>query len=261
MDIEHCDICNPRVREPQPAAVSRAPRIPRTSPRKAQAPRLRDSGPATSAASGPDLISLRAHHWTHVSNLPSILASGALQAGATPELDVSTPALRESRAQATVAGAEHGDFGGEPTSVASFVPLALTPSSAAWAEVRAGAEEDRWSDAARETRATDYVVLVFPVAALGTEFVVTDGDATGATTRSGAGIEAGGSLVRRASLTDPDLVEVELLVPDSVDLASATLIGVANDKARDRVKELIKAAKGASPRVAIYPPWFRPAED
>jgi hypothetical protein len=38
-----------------------------------------------------------------------------------------------------------------------------------------------------------------------------------------------------------------------------TLVGVPNDKVRDAVKETLAGLGSAAPRVAVYPPWFRPA--
>jgi hypothetical protein len=38
-----------------------------------------------------------------------------------------------------------------------------------------------------------------------------------------------------------------------------TLVGVPNDKVRDSVKALVADAGGHAPRVAVYPPWFRPS--
>lgn len=198
-----------------------------------------------------DLATMRAHHWTHIDNLESILHEGELRAGASPELDISSPARREARAAARVPSGE---------SVAEFVPFALSPDAASWDAVRTGAEGDDWSAAARAARATDFVILVAPVASLGDDFVVTDGDATGALTRFAGGPVEGAALVRRAAIADPLLLAAELLVPGTLPVSSVTLIGVPNDRMRDRVRELLGQVHGRAPRVAIYPPWFRAAE-
>jgi hypothetical protein len=164
---------------------------------------------------------------------------------------VSSPELRERRQATTVP---------EGPALAEHVPFSLSPDSRSWNEVRSGAEGADWSDAARSARVNDFVLLVLPVRALGDDFVVTDGEATAPLTRFGAGFGAGGALVRRAAVSDPDLLGVEILVPGAVDLAAVTLIGVPNDRMRDRVKSMVKDAGGAAPRVSIYPPWFRPSD-
>ena len=51
----------------------------------------------------------------------------------------------------------------------------------------------------------------------------------------------------------------EVLVPESGPFSSGTLVGVPNDKVRDAVKETLADLGDAAPRVAVYPPWFRPA--
>ncbi|AMM19787.1 hypothetical protein AX769_06010 [Frondihabitans sp. PAMC 28766] len=257
LDIELCDICSPRQtpesQEPTSSSTStptvrKAPATRRTPPRVAGVKRP----PAADALPNVDLSTMRAHHWTHIDNLEGILSGGLLRAAATPEIDVSSAAHREKRAAAVVPSG---------ASVASHVPFALSPDATTWNQVRTGAAGDRWSAAARETRATDYVVLVAPIKLLGSDFVVADGDAADALTRFAQGPAEGAALVRRASIADPTLLNAEILVPDSVDLMSVTLIGVPNDRMRDRVKALVTEAGGSTPRVAIYPPWFRPAED
>lgn len=257
LDVQACDVCRPRERPVAPEApvASAPPRAPRAaSPRRPsparRAPSLRGpapDGPTGTTASVPVLTALRGHHVTHVRNLESILADGALRADATPELDVSSAPTRLRRAEATV--------GGRP--VTDHVPFALSPLSSTWLQLRSGAADGRWSAAARATRATDFVVFVVPVTALGDELAVTDRDAGDPAARSAVGVHDGGALVRRASLTDPELLEAELLVPGRVDLSAVTLIGVGNDTVRDQVKQALVDAGGPRPRVAVYPPWFR----
>ena len=249
LDLALCDLCAPRKKvDPQDAPV--APRR-RVASRKPASLRSSPTSPAVPTSTGPDFSTLRVHHWTHVSNLARILADGKLVAGSAPELDVSSTATRDRRADVTVPSG---------ATVSEHVSFALSPHASTWDEVRTGADGEAWSDAARKTRATDYVVLVIPVTALPDELVVVDVDSSQAVARFGTGHEEGGSLVRRASLADPFLLEVEVLVPVSVDLEHVSLIGVPNDKMRDQVKTLLQAAGGVSPRIAIYPPWFRPTE-
>jgi hypothetical protein len=264
LDEELCDICSPRKTEEPPETLA-APRSrpPRTAPRAPGAARTAATKTPTHRVTQPrrpvaealpdvDLAAMRVHHFTHVTNLEAILADGFLRAGATPQFDVSSPELRARRLAVTVP---------EGPSLAEHVPFSLSPDSRSWNDLRVGAEGPAWSDAARSARVNDFVLLVLPVRALGDDFVVTDGDATAPLTRVGAGFGAGGALVRRAAFSDPDLLGVEILGPGSVDLSAVTLIGVPNDRMRDRVKNLVKDAGGAAPRVSIYPPWFRPSAE
>jgi hypothetical protein len=263
---ELCDICAPRKREPlldadgqartlvtKRRAPSRKPESLRSTPALA-----RDSAAVAVAAQSaarvaPAFASQRVYHWTHVSNLPAIFAAGELvpSADAAPVLDVSSEATRDLRASVTTASG---------AAVAAHVPFSLSPHASAWDVLRSGAEGYEWSDAARTAKATDFVMLVVPVTALGDDFVVTERDAAVQGVRSAAGMDDASSMVRRFSLADPDLLEPEVLVPHAVPLDTVMLVGVPHDKMRDRVKQLLVEAGGAAPRVAVYPPWFRPAE-
>ena len=260
---ELCDICAPRKREPQVDADGQVKTLPtkrRAASRKPESLRstpalARDSAASAVAAQSamtpvPEFAQQRVYHWTHVSNLPAILESGELTAGAAPVLDVSSEATRALRASVTAAS-------GAP--VADHVPFSLSPHASAWDTLRTGAEGYEWSDAARTAKATDFVMLVVPVAALGEEFVITEGDAAVQGVRAAAGLDDASRMVRRFSLADPDLLEPEVLVPTRVAFDAVTLVGVPNDKVRDAVKTLIADAGGHAPRVAVYPPWFRPS--
>lgn len=260
---ELCDICAPRKREPQVDADGQVKTLPtkrRAASRKPESLRstpalARDSAASAVAAQSamtpvPEFAQQRVYHWTHVSNLPAILESGELTAGAAPVLDVSSEATRALRASVTAAS-------GAP--VADHVPFSLSPHASAWDTLRTGAEGYEWSDAARTAKATDFVMLVVPVSALGEEFVITEGDAAVQGVRAAAGLDDASRMVRRFSLADPDLLEPEVLVPTRVAFDAVTLVGVPNDKVRDAVKTLIADAGGHAPRVAVYPPWFRPS--
>jgi hypothetical protein len=260
---ELCDICAPRKREPQVDADGQVKTLPtkrRAASRKPESLRstpalARDSAASAVAAQSaltpvPEFAQQRVYHWTHVSNLPAILESGELTAGAAPALDVSSEATRALRASVTAAS-------GAP--VADHVPFSLSPHASAWDTLRTGAEGYEWSDAARSAKATDFVMLVVPVSALGDEFVITEGDAAVQGVRAAAGLDDASRMVRRFSLADPDLLEPEVLVPTRVAFDAVTLVGVPNDKVRDAVKTLIADAGGHAPRVAVYPPWFRPS--
>ncbi|WP_423922110.1 DarT ssDNA thymidine ADP-ribosyltransferase family protein [Frigoribacterium sp. 2-23] len=254
-------MCAPRQRpEALVADKATAVRSPRTatSPRRpsTRRPESLRSTPSSSSSTpviptGPVFSALRAHHWTHIDNLESILEGGALRAGVVPAFDVSSVATRDARAEATTASG---------TAVAAHVAFALSPHSSKWDDVRTGATGAAWSDAARKARATDFVVFVVPTTALGDEVVVTDREATVDGARFATGAAEATPLLRRVSIVDADLLEPEVLVPGAVGLDTVTLIGVPNDKMRDRVKQLLVEVGGVAPRVAVYPPWFRPTE-
>ncbi|MCJ0700386.1 DarT ssDNA thymidine ADP-ribosyltransferase family protein [Frigoribacterium sp. CFBP9039] len=260
---ELCDICAPRRREPQVDADGQVKTLVpkrRAASRKPESLRSTPALPRDMAASAvaaqaaqtpvPVFSQQRVYHWTHVSNLPGILESGEIRAGATPVLDVSSEATRALRASVTAAS-------GAP--LADHVPFSLSPHATAWDTVRSGAEGYEWSDAARTAKATDFVMLVVPISALGDDFVVTEGDAAVQGVRAGVGVDDAAGMVRRFSLADPDLLEPEVLVPSRVAFDAVTLVGVPNDKVRDAVKNLVADAGGHAPRISVYPPWFRPS--
>jgi len=195
--------------------------------------------------------SLRAHHATHVDNLAGIVAEGAILAAdaATPAVDVSSTQTRTARAEATAPD-------GGP--VSGHVTFSLSPDAARWDELRRGADGPRWSDAARRTRATEYVVLVVPVTAFGASVIVADQDADAEDVRFAVGPEAATNLIRRTDFTDPEMHGLELLAGPRVPLSSVAVIGVPNDRVRQQVKALLAAHRVAGPRVAVFPPWFVP---
>ncbi|NII51878.1 DarT ssDNA thymidine ADP-ribosyltransferase family protein [Frigoribacterium endophyticum] len=263
---ELCDICAPRKREPlldadgevrtlttKRRAASRKPESLRSTPALARDSAAVAVAAQSAAAPVPVFAQQRVYHWTHVTNLPSIIAAGALRPGAAaePELDVSSEATRALRASVTSASG---------AVLAEHVPFSLSPHASAWDVLRSGADGYEWSDAARAAKATDFVMLVVPVSSLDDGFVVTEGDAAVQGVRQAVGLDDAASMVRRFSLADPDLLEPEVLVPGGVPLEAVTLIGVPNDKMRDRVKRLFADSSDHAPRVAVYPPWFRPAE-
>src|SRR5687768_302287 len=97
-----CASCYPKAvveAEAKPARVTRT--------REAARPALRSSpnrsAPATAKQKAVDVGELRIYHVTHVSNLPGILATGALLADTSdewierPVVDISRPELREAR--------------------------------------------------------------------------------------------------------------------------------------------------------------------
>jgi hypothetical protein len=252
-----CDICSPRQREESDA--------PKTPVRRARlAPSSLRSTPGGAARTGavrgvaepvvpPARVfsTLRAHHATHLDNLPAIVEAGALLAAdqVTPSFDIASEATRAARAEATAP---------DGSSVAGHVPFTLSPDAGRWHEVRTGAAGERWSDAARRARATEYVVLVVPVSAFGQSVIVADSDADAENVRFAVGPEAATNLLRRTDITDPEMLGVELLAGPSVPFSSVAVIGVPNDRARQDVKAILADHGGDAPRVAVFPPWFVP---
>jgi len=214
----------------------------------------------------------RIYHVTHVDNLASILESGNIYAdlseswGARPTVDISSPEAREARR--AIAVTDEVD-----TTVASYVPFALSPKSSLWESVVVGAGDPRLSASVARAAASDFVMLVSTVKQVidlhaGTEdsarasIVASDRDAahplaTFAATR--APVER--MLRKLRADTDGDsILNAELLVEDSFPIELLTLIGVANDRSRDAVKSILADAQYRT-KVAVYPPWFRPAEE
>ncbi|PZQ89809.1 MAG: DUF4433 domain-containing protein [Leifsonia xyli] len=237
-----CDVCFPRaVAEAPRAAVSR-PASPRASARSTVRAQPASSAPATLRLPG-----RRVHHVTHLRTLESIALDGELRADAQPDVDVSSATARELRATATTP---------DGRSIASLVAFALAPDSARWQELREGAAGAHWSDAARASKPADFVLLAVPVDALGPDVVFADGDAAAVATRFAAGVEAGTQALRRLHATDPEFRDAELLAAAPVPLSAVVAITVANDRVRDRVRELFADAGLTAPRIAVYPPAF-----
>ena len=253
-----CDICFPRAvpEEVRAAAARRSAPVRGSAPRAAGAVRTATrtaSGTSTPSSITPSLslTDRRVYHVTHIANLEAILVDGEIRFDATPEFDVSSALTRELRATADLASgvtvANH---------VANHVPFSLTPLATTWVELRDGAIGPRWSDAARSARPADFVILAVPVDALGPDLVFADADASSASTRFSFGIDEGTRALRRLHGTDPEFLDAELLVPHPVPVPTIALVGVANDPVRDRVRAMLKDAKVATAKVAVYPPWF-----
>jgi len=232
LEVPLCDACYPKavVEKPKPART--------LTPRSA-----RVAGVNTTKKSI-NLTQQRVYHVTHINNLESILDAGAILSEVTPQVDLSTPLTRELRQSAEVAPGR---------SVADNVPFFLVPNASLWDDLRGGAQDEtRWSAAARASVAADFVFLVTTVAALGDDAVVADGDAAATFTRFAAGVDRG-RMIERLHDTEAGL-GAEVLAPGTVPFDAIQLIGVANDRVRDRVRDF------TATKVAVYPPWFQPAE-
>ena len=270
LDYGLCDACFPKAVPDVAVAVTPKPRVSRpratslTAPRKPAATGSLRTPPAPVADQ-------RLYHVTHVSNLESILADGRLYADANaawesrPTVDISSAETRESRR--TIVVADEND-----ASVASYVPFFLSPTASVWGSVRDRVADPRLSAAILESIPSDYVILVSSVQGVvdakstGDEpdegaIVVTDGDAAHTLTRFATTREAGDRVLRklRADEESVQILAAEYLVRDEVPIELISLIGVANDRARDTVKAIVKKSN-FSTRVAVYPPWFIKAD-
>ncbi len=230
-----CDSCFPKTPIVKPRAVA--------STRTASAPRR---GAGASAHKTLNTRDMRVYHLTHVRNLPAIIAAGELRADARPEVDLSSELARELRATAEVAPG---------STVADHVAFLLAPDADVWSELRRGAAETRWSDAARRASSTDFVFLVTTVGALGEGVVVADGDAASTYTRFAMG-EDSSRMLTRLHGDDSGRAAAEVLAPSTVDFTAIQLVGVANEPARDAVRAALSHS-GFSTKVAVYPPWFQ----
>lgn len=240
-----CDTCwpakVPEVVKPIRASGTRATKV------------VRHSGKSATAVVTPmiNLATQRIYHVTHERNLPGILADQRLRADATPAVDVSSSITREMRETADLASGR---------TVAQHVPFFLSPNAGRWEELRTGALGAHWSDEARAASPLDYVILVSTAEAIGPDVVLSDRDAAEHDTRVAIGLDAVAPAIRRVHSSDPDFHEPEVLAPDEFDFAHVSLIGVANEKVRDRVKAALKSAGGHAPKVSVYPPWFQASE-
>ncbi|MCW4386206.1 DUF4433 domain-containing protein [Salinibacterium sp. SYSU T00001] len=235
-----------------------------------------------------DVAGHRIFHLTHVRNFAAIAESGALApstAGGEPEFDLSAPQHREQRRTATLpetvtaadtaaigvavsaeTGADAAAASHEPAAahtVADCVPFFATPESSLWNDLRTGAPDPRLSAAARSSSASDYVLLATTVGEVekAATLVLALDEASAPTTPMTADpVAVRRELRRLISLDagdgeDSPLAAVEILAAGPVPLEVVSLIGVANSKARDEVKAVLRDA-GLDIRVAVYPPWF-----
>lgn len=230
-----CDVCFPKS-VPAAASVSPSTRV-----RTASAPR-------SSTAGRPDhkVGEQRIYHVTHRDNLPGIIAEAALRAPVAPVVDASSEGNREARRD-TPLGAG---------SVADYVPFFLSPNATVWSHLRAHLADERLSREVRDVPAAEFVILVSTVTvASGLDVAVADGDAANTFTRFGTTPETTDRMLRSLRSDDEAILGGEFLVLGSFPFEKISLVGVANDRARDTVKEILAAASH-EPKVAVYPPWF-----
>lgn len=250
LDDGLCDICFPKEQplNPVPGTVRSGAKR-RTAGSSAVREKATRSARTPEGKPLPPFGQRRIHHVTHLRNLETILFDGAITAGADPELDLLAEEARAKRRQTEVI---HG------TSVAEFISFSLSPNAIWWDEVLTGATDDRWSASAKSSPGTQYVQLVGTVATAGTDVAASDEDAMSPTARFGLGVDAAGTLVRRAALDDPELRRPEVLVRGRYRTSDLVLLAVPNEPVRDKVKAMLREHKGASPRIVVYPPWFQP---
>jgi hypothetical protein len=251
-----CAICFPKP----------APEVPAKPAAVRRAPASRTSGRATpsrtAGASRGKPIQVgtqRLYHVTHIKNLPAILSDGALLAdagaqSAHPSVDVSSAAGRETRRSVDVAGRP----------VAGFVPFFLSPHARVWDSLRSREPDPRLAGDAGHYAPAEFVILVTgAAAALATgESAVADRDAALPLTRFGTGRD-GSERMLHSLLADAEgeaLLDAEFLVADAFPISSVALIGVSDEKVRDVVKRHLAEA-GTNTKVAVYPPWFRKADE
>lgn len=197
------------------------------------------------------LATRRIYHVTSLSNLQAILLDGAIRAGVAPEFDLLSPESRQQRAGVEVTPGE---------SAASFVPFSLSPHAGWWEGIRTGAADPRWSSAVRRASLTSFVILVGTVEAVGPDVVISDGDSSSPLARFAVGTSAGSGLINRVLEADPDLQEPEVLAPAEYPLSSVVLLALPNEPVREQVKAMVRETGAAGPKLAVFPPWFQPAE-
>jgi hypothetical protein len=245
-----CAICYPKAVPEVAVAPAARTRVKSAAPRST-GPRTRAGRSVAGAAPRDDVSQQRLYHLTHIRNLPAILDAGELSASAHPEVDISPAGLRDERASVTFA---------DDTNLNDYVPFFLSPHALVWQAIRTREHHPRLARDVVGTDPADFVLLVVTVKQLdaaGQRYAVTDGSAEGATTRFGwSGEDADRTLARlRAETLQQGILDADLLVHGAVPFSDVSLIGVAHDKARWAVRDLL-GDEGYQPKVAVYPPWF-----
>lgn len=242
LEIERCDICAPRKQKISADGVSEV------KPARARPKRASRASASTKQVTV-DPGTRRIFHLTHIKNLAGILEEKRILsdvAGANPVVDISTADNRELRREVSA--------GSKP--VAAFVPFFLAADAVLWEDLCTGVASHQLSEDSQRIPASEFVVLVGSMGAAGEDAVIADGDAADPATQFSSPDMLGGRMPRRFFEEEDSLRYAEVLVPDAFPFESVTLIGVANDKVRTRVRELI-SAQGYGQKVSVYPPWFQ----
>lgn len=231
-----CDVCYPK---PVPVPAANAPAT--TTRSRAQ--------PRTAGVGRPDhkVGEQRIYHVTHMNNLAAIIEADGLRANVTPTVDASSVANREKRRTTAV---------GEATTVSDYVSFFLSPNATVWSTIRGQGSDPRLSREIRDLPAADFIIMVSTVKVATTmEVAVADGDAAHVLTNFGTTPDTNDRTLRKLRADDALILTGELLVRESFPFDQLALIGVANDRARDAVKEILQLA-AHEPKVSVYPPWF-----
>jgi ssDNA thymidine ADP-ribosyltransferase, DarT len=253
-----CATCNPK---PVPEAIAPIRTTTRSRTTTATRPTVRGLRAAARVPAGAsqaiNLLEQRIYHITHISNLAAILAGGALEAGAEPVLELSPVELRSESADIVIPGDEH-------STLAHYVPFFLSPEASLWQSLRAGSKHPRLSSGALAADPLDFVFLVTTlrsIASTDTAFVVADSNSDGPATRFARTREDAERMLQRlhADSTGETIQGAEVLVSQRVPFEDVTLIGVANDRVRQSVRDLLAEAD-FTPKVSVYPPWFQQSE-
>jgi hypothetical protein len=202
------------------------------------------------------VLDQRIYHLTHVRNLPGIVSDG-LVAGVHPVVDIAPVELRAERTATPAPGS------GEQT-LDEYVPFFLSPDARLWQALRDRRAHPRLAAEASGLEPADFVFLVTTVGAAlatGNDFVVADGNAEGTGTRFAITRDDAGRLLGRlrSDSSGQSMLDAEFLVRGELPLAAVTLVGVANDKVRASVREILADASNP-PRISVYPPWFQRAD-
>jgi hypothetical protein len=168
-------------------------------------------------------------------------------------VDMSSRDNRSLRRTTVIAGA---------AAVADFVPFYLSPNAHLWEAIRGGDRDPRLSSSAVAMPASEFIIFVSTVGKVASlvqaaDIVVADRDAADPRAQFSASGDDYERMLRRLS-ADQDFgtaLHAEFLVKHTVPLAVFSLISVANDKARERVRALLDSRE-FQPRVAVHPPWF-----
>jgi hypothetical protein len=253
-----CATCNPKpipevAVATRPSARSRVAAPPRATVRSLRAAARIPVG----SVHADTLLEQRIYHLTHLSNLAGVIEQGAIVAGATASLELSPTELRDERGEINIPGT--GDL-----RLTDFVPFFLSPEAELWQELRAGRDHPRLSTAAQRADLLDYVFLVSTVRhviSAESTFVLADANSEGNATRFATTREDAERMLYRLRATAEDSAaqNAEFLVAQRLPLESVSLIGVANDKVRQSVRELLSGSD-FTPKIAVYPPWFQQPE-